>query len=239
MTARFALYFAPDDESPLGNFGATVLRRRASCASEWINPVPPVAFNDADVWQSYIKKPAHYGFHATIKAPFELADGVTVDQLENALTRFCTSRSSISLSGLAPRRTCRYDALAFDEQPQALKHLAQSCVETFEPFRAPLSDADIERRISTGLNEQQTGYLHKYGYPYVLDEFNFHMTLSGARPDNNAYFQWLTELYSSMVTQAPVLDRLCLFKQDNRQAPFTRISEILFPDRETARIKTA
>lgn len=229
MTARFAIYFAPDDDSPLGVFGATVLRRKAHCPQEWINASPPVEFHDTKVWQNTVQKPAHYGFHATIKAPFELAAGISADDLKASLERFCASQSSILLSGLAPSRTCRYDALAFDQQPAAVKILAGSCVEAFEPFRAPLTSVDEDRRKSVGLNQQQLHYLGEYGYPYIFDEFNFHMTLSGAKPDNNAYLRWLTALYESLVTEPPLLDRLCLFKQDTRQAPFIRISEFKFP----------
>jgi len=77
VTGRYAIYFTPDDSSELGLFGATVLRRRSEDAGDWLNPELPVDFPQSSDWAERIKKPAHYGFHATMKAPFELAPGIS------------------------------------------------------------------------------------------------------------------------------------------------------------------
>ena len=229
MTARYAIYFAPDDSSELGVFGATVLRRRALCPNDWLNPQLPVRFPESANWHEQIQKPAHYGFHATIKAPFELADDQSADDLIADLTDLAKKQTAISLEGLAPVRTCRYDALAFVTQPGKLPTLAAECVTKFEKYRAPLNAADIERRDPDSLSESELASLHRYGYPYVLDDFNFHMTLSGQNNhDDNTYFEWLQKLYAAMVTKTPLLDRLCVFHQPDRQSPFLRIEECRF-----------
>lgn len=229
MTARYAIYFAPDDSSELGVFGATVLRRQAVDPSDWLNPHLPVSFPHTADWPDQIKKPAHYGFHATIKAPFALAAGTTPEELLQELADLCKMQSAISLKGLAPIRTCRYDALAFEQQPPALPTLAAECVTRFEKYRAPLCDADIQRRNPDALSESELASLHRYGYPYVLDDFNFHMTLSGQNNhQDNTYIEWLQELYQAMVTQPPTLDRLCVFHQPDRQSPFIRIKKFQF-----------
>ena len=68
--------------------------------------------------------------------------------------------------------------------PEAeLSAFAGLCVRAFEPFRAPLSDTDIERRRKSGLTPKQDGYLTGWGYPYIFDEFRFHMTLSNKLED--------------------------------------------------------
>ena len=229
MTARYAIYFAPRDDSELERFGATVLRRRADDAAEWLNPDLPIAFPDSSDWPDLIQRPAHYGFHATIKAPFELAEGHTVDNLMTDLEQFCRSREPILLTGLAPIRTSRYDALAFHDQPEALPQLASDCVTYFEPYRAPISQADIDRREPAKLTKVQCEYLEKYGYPYILDDFNFHMTLSGRNDHDDAvYLDWLKRLYQSMISQSPVLDRLCVFYQPDRTTSFVRVGEFVF-----------
>jgi len=164
VTARYAIYFAPDDDSELGIFGATVLRRHALDASDWLNPEMPVEFPQSSVWSDRIQRPAHYGFHATIKAPFELSKGQVSDNLIADVADFCHSLQPISLDGLAPIRTNR-----------------------------------------------------------------FHMTLSGRNDHNDAdYLNWLCRLYQSMVTNTPVLDRLCVFYQPDRTTPFVRIEEFHF-----------
>ncbi len=235
MTARYAIYFSPDDNSELGIYGATVLRRQAENASDWLNPALAVEYPDASGspdsldWAAQIKKPAHYGFHATIKAPFELAESQSSDELAEDLKRFCQSKTAITLVGLKPVRSCRYHSLAFDQQPSALPQLAAECVTHFEKYRAPLTNADIERRNPDSLKKSERENLHRYGYPYILEDFNFHMTLSGQnKGDDVAYFEWLCDLYQVMVEKPPVFDRLCVFRQPDRQSPFVREAEFFF-----------
>lgn len=229
MTARYGIYFTPDDNSELAAYGATVLRRTAVDASDWLNPDLAVSFPATSAWQEQIRKPAHYGFHATMKAPFELAQGQSADKLTAALEAFCRTQISIVLDGLAPVRSCRYDALALTQQPDEISRLASDCVTLFEQFRAPLGKADIARRNPASLTESELANMHRYGYPYVLNDFNFHMTLSGqSNRDDNAYFAWLQDLYKTMVKEPPVLDRLCVFYQPDRQKPFIRIEEFKF-----------
>ena len=229
MTARYAIYFAPEDSSELGLFGATVLRRRSLDASDWLNPQLAVEFPQPLVWAEQIRQPAHYGFHATLKAPFELAEGQNSDNLLSDFTEFSQTQHSVVLEGLGPVRTCRYDALAFDSQPTAVRQLAKECVTRFEKYRAPLTPTDLERRNPASLSDNLLENLNRYGYPHVMDEFNFHMTLSGQNThENNAYFEWLCALYKSMVTKPPLLDRLCVFYQPDRSTPFVRIKECVF-----------
>lgn len=226
LTARYAIYFSPEDNSELELFGATVLRRRAADASEWENPEIPVEFPSSSCWKKRVIRPANYGFHATIKAPFALAGNHTAEQLHHDLEAFCRKRQPIPLEGLIPTRTTRYDALALSSQPEALKALAADSVQEFEKYRAPLTEQDIKRRDPSSLSARENRYLTQYGYPYILDDFNFHMTLSGANDHNDAaYLVWLKSLYQAMVSETPVLDRLCIFYQPNRDTAFVRITE--------------
>jgi len=237
LTARFAIYFSPSEDSELGIFGATVLRRKSICSSEWLHPKLPVQFPADSCWHTQIQVPAHYGFHATIKAPFELANGQTIGQLQIDLEQFCASQQPIALTGVKPTRTPRYHALAYDpqsQQPSELRQMAADCVQHFEPFRAALTDADIKRRNPSLLTPEQRDNLSQYGYPYVLDDFNFHMTLSGAKNQNDEnYLRWLTQLYQTMVTETPVLDRLSIFYQPDRDTAFVQHSEFLFAQTRT------
>ena len=229
MTGRYAIYFTPDDSSELGLFDATVLRRRSEDAGDWLNPELPVDFPQSSDWAERIKKPAHYGFHATMKAPFELAPGQSADQLLAEVAEFSHKQTPIDLTGLAPVRSCRYDSLAFDQQPEAIPQLASECVTRFEQFRAPLTEADVQRRDPDSLTESQRQNMYQYGYPHVLNDFNFHMTLSGQNDHRDpAYFNWLMSVYQSMVKVSPVLDRLCVFHQPDRNTSFLRIAEYLF-----------
>lgn len=226
MSERFALYFAPCQSSSLSRFGETVLGRSALSArtSETISTFP-----DQARWRSLTTSPAHYGFHATLKAPFELQKGMSADQLRSALTDFAQQQTAIPLHGLGPRRLSHFIALTVDKQPDALTQLAQACVETFEPFRAPLDDKDMKRRLASNLTERQQALLSQFGYPYVAEQFRFHMTLSGALTDSDGDFeQWLAQQYSDYVKEVPVIDRIALYYQPDRETPFIRQAEFTF-----------
>ena len=229
LSARYAVFFAPGDSSALGHYGATVLRRKPDHSAEWVNPNISVNFENTPVWRACIERPAHYGFHATIVAPFALHKDYTADQLKDDLAAFCQTRKPMALTGLAPRLTHRYDALAFDDQPPEIKQFATSCVTRFEKYCAPLTEEDIRRREKKVLTPAQKHNLQVHGYPYVFDDFNFHMTLSGTMPDDdNGFLRWLGVLYHQMVPDTPTLDRLCIFHQPDRQSAFTRIAEFPF-----------
>ena len=70
--------------------------------------------------------------------------------------------------------------------------------------------------------------MEAYGYPYVLDEFHFHMTLTGNLPSgtHTDYFDWLTKTYRKIVVQPPELDQLAVCFQPDRQTAFTTLYEI-------------
>ncbi len=227
--ARYGIFFAPHDDSPLGVYGATVLRRKATSTNEWVNPLIPISFENTPVWRACIERPAHYGFHATINAPFELHDQHSTEELFDDIRAFCKQQQPLLLTNIAPRLTHRYDALAFDDQPADIKNFAATCATRFEKYRAPLTAADTKRRQKKALSASQIKHLQTYGYPYVFDDFNFHMTLSGTMPDDdNGFLRWLGVLFWEMVPETPRLDRLSVFKQEDRKSAFTRIADFPF-----------
>ncbi len=221
MSARYALYFSPVTNSPLASFGAASLGRSA------ITPRPDNVGSphpDKSRWLSLTQSPAHYGFHATLKAPFELRPGITVEGLAQELQQLVKTLSPIPLNGLAPRHLSGFAALTLTAQPASLRDLAQQIVETFEPYRQPLSDEDIQRRTRQGLTPRQVKLLKQFGYPYVDDEFRFHMTLTGPLSDQDQdYVEWLKTLYRQFVTDTPWLDQITIYSQPDRQSPFVKL----------------
>lgn len=234
MTARYAIYYAPADNSPLAQFGAMVLRRSALQAGErTVNPAQMPSYIDIQRWKALTQIPAGYGFHSTIKAPFELAEHASVAELLEAVGVLCSQFSTIELANLAIRNAGTSVSLAFSSgQPQSLATLAGRCVTELDNFRAPLTAVDIERRKPDQLSERQRSHLFAYGYPFVLDEFDFHMTLTSAVTATDAAFiDWLDNLFAATVPHATALfDRLAVYRQTDRQAPFLRIAEFPFGD---------
>lgn len=227
MSGRYAVFFCPDDSTALAAFGQRVLGR---CANG--TRVKPSTDDYPDKRLASLRRatPALYGFHATLKAPFYLAEDVSEAALLAAVEELATQQTTIHMDTLHPKLLSDFVALVFDGQPEKVASLAAQCVRDLESFRAPLTAADIAKRCPDQLTSKQRKNLDQYGYPYVLNEFRFHMTLSGSinLPIDQPYFDWLNELYQKRVPEPPVLDRLAVFWQSDRQTPFRRIAQFAF-----------
>ncbi len=129
--------------------------------------------------QAIIKRPQKYGFHGTIKPPFFLAEGEDIAGLEAAFAALCRELSPVSLAGLEPKRIGSFVALVPSQDMHDLAALAGRVVSQLDKFRAPPSEAELKRRRQSRLSPAHEANLIKWGYPYVFDQFKFHMTLSG------------------------------------------------------------
>ncbi|MEM9098375.1 MAG: DUF1045 domain-containing protein [Pseudomonadota bacterium] len=206
--SRYAIYFAPEVASPLALFGASWLGWDADAGSASAHPQAgdlPIAEVTA--------APRKYGFHGTLKPPFRLAEGMAHKDLEIALARFADQRSAFEIPPLQLVTLGNFLALTPSGPSPALKDLAFACVATFDPFRAPLSEAELAKRRATGLSDRQDALLESWGYPYVDDEFRFHLTLSGAldAATLTAARTILTPLVAPLCQDPLQIRELCLF----------------------------
>ncbi|WP_121067970.1 DUF1045 domain-containing protein [Chachezhania antarctica] len=176
---RYALYFMPRTHEPWVEFATSWLGWDAEAGREVDHPdVDPLPRPVAEITE----RPRKYGLHATIKAPFRLADGVSGDDLAAAAERLCTTLAPVVLDGVAVTKIGRFIALCPVGDETALNALAGACVEGLDGLRAPLTDAELAKRRAGRLSPAQDAYLTRWGYPYVMDEFRFHITLSGPLP---------------------------------------------------------
>ena len=123
--------------------------------------------------------PRKYGLHGTIKPPFRRAEGTTHQDLENAVESLATRLSPVTLDGLALNRIGSFLALTIVGDQTPLAALAGKVVEDLDTFRAPPTEAELARRRKSRLSPRQEALLAQWGYPYVMDEFRFHITLTG------------------------------------------------------------
>lgn len=177
---RYAIYFVPPAASALYRFGAELLGYDVYSGGS--TPQPADLLDAISDWPALTQEPRTYGFHATLKAPFALADGMTEAQLIAAAERFAASPRSLPRFGLKLATIGHFIALIPDAHNVALLKLAENCVTAFDSFRAPLSTQDRERRLNSPLTANQIALLDRWGYPYVFEEFRFHMTLTGRLP---------------------------------------------------------
>lgn len=129
--------------------------------------------------------PRKYGFHGTIKPPFRLADGKNSDDLINAISALADNLSPVTLPGLELTKLGSFLALTPVGDQTKLIELAAGVVRNLDHFRRPLSDEDLARRRKARLSPRQEQNLLQWGYPYVMQDFRFHLTLTGrlARSD--------------------------------------------------------
>lgn len=128
-------------------------------------------------------EPRRYGLHATLKAPFRLADGLDAGQLDAALGDLARRLAPVSGPPLALRAIGRFLALVPDGPAPGVDALAGAVVTALDPLRAPPTAEERARRLAGPLTEHERRLYETWGYPYVLDRFRFHVTLSDALPE--------------------------------------------------------
>jgi putative phosphonate metabolism protein len=220
MVGRSAIYYAPAPGSALEAFGCSWLGQALDgtpLAQPAVPGIEPARL--AEITRS----PRHYGFHGTLKAPFSLADGGSSESLDGAVAAFARGRTPFEIT-LQAGSLGGFIAFVPTAPSTALNALAADCVETFDGFRAPLGDAEIAYRRASGLTPCQDAYLLRYGYPYVLDEFRFHMTLTERlqAPERDRVLRVLAERATLVCASPLTIDAISVFAQSARDAPFTQ-----------------
>lgn len=219
MTRRYGVYFCPQDDTELYRFGSWWLGR--DCRSPEAGPPPDCALNTA-MWHRITGSPRLYGLHATLKPPFALADGHTRGELVEALAALAGDHAAFDLPSLQLVRHQGFLALMPAAASPPLTALADACVTELDRFRRPAGEAEIARRRAGGLTPRQDELLLRWGYPYVLDQFGFHITLTERLSDEDAklVLPILASRLTEFRTATPPVTDLCLFEQAGNQAPF-------------------
>ncbi len=168
---RYAVYYLPDDKA-LADFGASWLGWDVVRGCEVAQPVVH-GIGKATL------TPRKYGFHGTLKPPFRLAEGKEFAGLEASVGALASGTSPVELDGLKLSRIGAFLALTPEGDTSALGRLAFACVRELDDFRRPAGTEELARRRASGLTDRQDAFLVEWGYPYVGEEFRFHLTLTG------------------------------------------------------------
>jgi hypothetical protein len=221
---RYAIYFAPGLDTPLGAFGASVLGYD-SHSGRTSTPMLGREISPLD-GEAATAEPRRYGFHATLKAPFRLRPSADEQGLRNALAEFTTSRRAVVVGPLELSAEGGFIVLRPRLPELGPSALAQACVEHFEPFRAPLTDEEIRRRRPEKLTARQRELLEVYGYPHVAEHFRFHMTLAGPLAPMllHKVHVALADRMTGLDIGPIAVDHIALLKQDAPGAVFRVIS---------------
>ena len=185
MSSRYHLSRAPVD-APLWAFGSKVLGHDAATGKD-LQGFAPRGIDPA-AWRRITMRPRQYGFHATLKAPFHLAAGKSLEDLQCKLSAFAAARDAFDLGPLAVTAIADGSGHGFAALTQTLPsaplaELEMATVCAFDDFRSPMTAADRAARRPERLSPRQRDALDRFGYPFVGPDFRFHMTLTGEVAD--------------------------------------------------------
>ena len=227
MAARYALYFAPEPGSALHAFGSSWLGRDAitggACDQPEVNGVP------AGRLVELTGSPRRYGFHATLKAPFRLAEGTDEAALTAAATVLAAGQAPFEAPALRLAEINGWRALVLSAHCLPMQMLCDRLVAGLDRFRAPPTEQEIARRVGGGnLSARQRKLFDRWGYPYVFEEFRFHMTLT--EPLDASEGRWVDSALAQLatvVTAEPLrVQSVAVFRQPEPDAPFTVLSRL-------------
>ncbi len=215
---RYALYFAPAAGSAWDRFGASWLGRSAHTGVSLAQP--EIRGLDAARFRALTGAPRRYGFHATLKPPFRLAAGCTPDDLLLELTQVFGQIPSFAMAPLKAVVLDRFLALVPDGDPGVINRIADECVMRFDRYRETAGAAEVARRRSAGLTPREDEHLLRWGYPYVLDAFRFHMSLTGPLGSESETAA-LRQAAENLIPDEPLrFDSVTLFRESSPGADF-------------------
>lgn len=220
---RYAVYFAPPNAGALWSFGCAWLGRDPE--GRQAVPRPEVAGFEPARLEEITAAPRRYGFHATLKPPFALAPGHDRAALLSAVRAFAASRAPAAGPPLALTRLGNFLALAPSGAAPAIEALAAAAVEDLDAFRAPPGEAELARRRAAGLDRHEEALLARWGYPYVMDRFRFHLTLTGpfGRDEADRLTEALAPLVAPFGESNLAVGELALFEEPGPGDPFRLI----------------
>lgn len=216
---RVAIFYAPGSQTPLADFGANWLgwdvEKAAIVPHPDINELPePLA--------DLVATPQKYGFHGTLKAPFRLCDKQSLTDLKRALKIFSDQHRPFTIGKMHVARLGNFVAIVQKSPSQEFAEFAADIVRRFDGYRAPLSDQDIAKRRKANLTPRQDELMLKWGYPYIFEEFKFHLTLTGKLSEQNAQI---------------VCDKLTIHLAQILARPLEAIDLCLYGEREDGRFE--
>ena len=226
---RYAIFYAPPEGHPLNEAAARWLGRDAF-TGEAVERPSPIEGLEGEAFDALLASATRYGFHGTLKAPFALAEGGQLHELEAALERYCRSLVPFTLPRFVVGQLGPFFALLPSEPSDKLKALASGLVRDFDEFRAPLSEADIARRNPDKLSPVLRDNLINWGYPYIFDNFRFHMTLTDPISEelSGPVRSALEHHFAGLLDEPQEVSQLSLFVEPERGAPFTVLRQYSF-----------
>lgn len=224
---RCAVYFVPAIHSEWWQAGSHWLGR---CAASGASYAPPDIYGVTPAeFQTCTADPRRYGWHATLKAPFSLAAGQNLGTLRSAMRELADSLPAFEMPRLKVSTLGRFLALRPDGDTSDINATAAACVKRLHPLAQPLTEAELARRRQAPLSPEQDRSLREWGYPWVFEHFQFHLSLTGALDGvsptvKTALFQAAQDRFESLPTCQ--FAHIALFAEPHAGADFELIEQM-------------
>jgi putative phosphonate metabolism protein len=211
VSARYALYWCPDPASDLWRWACRWLGR---------DPLSGVEYAGDPARRPLVEEPQRYGFHATLKPPFRMRPDKDPAGFMAAVEAFAMAREPFVAPPLELAQLGGFLALVLSGPSPRMDRLAADCVRSFDVYRALPDPTELARRRARGLDPIEEANLRAWGYPYVLDRFRFHLTLTGQLADSRQVKAQLAADTAAFCKEPLKVDALAVFEQPAEGEPF-------------------
>ena len=222
---RYGIYYVPARNTPLAEFGSAILGYDLERGIERDRlDVPGLAEGEL---ARYTGRARRYGFHATLKAPFALAaERSRIDVLKRAAD-IADRAHAIEISHLEVATLGDFVALIPPLASPELNALAAAFVAGLDPLRA-VEARDEVKWPPARLSNRQSELLNAWGYPYVFDQYRFHMTLTDSLPPGPAgtIGAALRQAAAGIVDKPLIVDWVTVVEETEPTAPFRAIARL-------------
>ena len=217
---RYAIYYVAAPGSDLDRFGAQLLGYDGQSGADL--PFPDDVMRIVPDWRDLTGDPRKYGFHATLKAPISLAQDKSEAGFVAACAAFAATPRPIPVIRPVVDSISGFIAVIPAERSAELERLAADSVRELDAFRAPLTPEDRARRNPCALTARQRDHLDRWGYPYVMEDFRFHMTLTGRLEAGRRepVLAMLRDRFALLGLKTLAIDRIAACRQDDAGSRF-------------------
>ena len=225
-TSRCGIYFCPSQSVPLYGQGSQWLGRDATTGAT-LEPYLPDQIRHED-WLRVTDSPRRYGFHATLKPPFRLADNATLEDMRAELGDFARNHGSFCAPPLAVGALGRFLALILSAPSEEFSNLADGIVRHFDRFRAPATEQEIALRMRGSHSPSERSHILQWGYPYVFDSWKFHMSLTSSMHTKSLslFEPYLRSRFASACEHPLLVDSVCIFHEPNPGGQFHLLDRV-------------
>ena len=190
--SRYAIYYAPPKESNLEEFGRywfgwDPLNAKLINNKQRINYLNGFGIKNLKNIDKNVLIAKKYGFHGTLIPPFKLNKNYSTNTLFKKTEDIAKKFKKFKFYKFKLKKINNFYAFVQNKKNNNINKLSNRLVRELFKFRSPLTKKEIDRRNPSKLSKFQLNILYKWGYPYLMSEFKFHMTLASEVTGNKLY----------------------------------------------------